>query len=124
MLRPASLPPTPVEDRSTLQDEQVVARVLAGETALFEILMRRHNQRLFRVVRSIVRADAEAEDVVQHAHIAAFTHLGQFAGEARFSTWLTRIGIREALRRTRRRDRLAEVNLDEPHVKESLMAAA
>lgn len=48
-----------------LSDEKVVARVLAGETAMFEIVMRRHNQLLYRVARSILRNDAEAEDVMQ-----------------------------------------------------------
>jgi RNA polymerase sigma-70 factor, ECF subfamily len=96
-----------------LDDEQVVARVLAGELALFEILMRRHNQRLYRIARSIVRNDLEAEDVVQQAYLAAYANLAQFAGVARFSTWLTRIGINEALARTRLRARRAEVELEE-----------
>ena len=53
--------------------------------------MRRYNQRLFRVARAIVRDDVEAEDILQHAYVSAFTHLHQFAGMAAFSTWLTRI---------------------------------
>ena len=61
-------------------DEDIVARVLGGETALFELLMRRHNQRLYRVARGIVGDDAEAEDVTQEAYVRAFQHLGQFAG--------------------------------------------
>ena len=52
-----------------LSDEEVVARVLAGETAMFEIVMRRHNQRLYRVARSILRNDNEAEDVMQDAYV-------------------------------------------------------
>ena len=92
-----------------MSDEEVVRRVEAGERALFEILMRRYNQRLFRVARAIVRDDAEAEDVVQQAYVNAFTHLGQFAGTARFSTWLTRIATHEALARIRRRGRYLEI---------------
>lgn len=88
-----------------LADEEVVARVLAGETALFEIVMRRYNQRLYRVARSILRDDAEAEDVMQDAYVRAFQHLNQFAGRAKFSTWLTRIAIHEALARVNRRHR-------------------
>ena len=93
-----------------MSDEDVVRRVAAGERALFEILMRRYNQRLFRVARSVVRDDAEAEDVVQQAYVNAFTHLEQFAGTARFSTWLTRITTHEALARIRRRGRRQEVD--------------
>jgi RNA polymerase sigma-70 factor, ECF subfamily len=85
----------------TLRDEDIVARVLAGETALFELLMRRHNPRIFRTVRAILRHDEECEDVMQQTYISAFLHLGQFHGSARFSTWLTRIAINEALRQGR-----------------------
>jgi len=92
-----------------LSDEEVVRRVAGGEPPLFEIIMRRYNQRLFRVARAIVRDDAEAEDVLQQAYVNAFTHLHQFAGTARFSTWLTRIATYEALARLRRRGRYVEM---------------
>jgi RNA polymerase sigma-70 factor (ECF subfamily) len=88
-----------------ISDEAVIARVRAGETDLFEVIMRRYNQRLYRVTRSIVRNDAEAEDVVQDAYVRAYTHLAQYAGEAKFSTWLTRIAVNESLRRLRHRGR-------------------
>jgi RNA polymerase sigma-70 factor (ECF subfamily) len=84
-------------------DAAIVVRILAGETSLFELLMRRHNQRLFRAARSIVRSDDEAEDVMQEAYVRAFTHLAQFEGRAQFSTWLTRIAVHEALGRARKR---------------------
>lgn len=90
-----------------------MARVLGGETALFEILMRRYNQRLFRVVRAIVQSDADAEDALQSAYLNAYTHLAQFEGGAAFSTWLTRIAINEALGRTRKRRRLGEIDFEE-----------
>lgn len=83
-------------------DEQVVARVLAGEKPLYEILMRRHNRRLFRVTRSILRDDLEAEDVMQDAYVRAYQHLAEFEGRAKFSTWLTRIAVHEAFARLRR----------------------
>ncbi len=86
-------------------DEAVVRGVLAGDTALFELLMRRYNERVYRAARAILRDDAEAEDVMQQAYVNAFTHLHQFNGSARFSTWLTRIAINEALARVRRRGR-------------------
>lgn len=101
-----------VEDRS-LTDENVVTRVCGGETALFEILMRRHNQRLFRTTRAILRSDSEAEDAIQQAYLSAYTNLGSFAHQAKFSTWLTRIAINEALARRGSSARRAEVELDD-----------
>jgi RNA polymerase sigma-70 factor (ECF subfamily) len=95
----------PAEWRA-LSDDEVVRRVLAGESPLYEILMRRYNQRLFRVACSILRDPAEAEDVMQHAYVEAYRHLDQFAGRAQFSTWLTKIAVYEALSRARRRTRL------------------
>jgi RNA polymerase sigma-70 factor (ECF subfamily) len=88
---------------SSLTDEEIVGRVLGGEAALFEIVMRRHNQRLYRVARGILRDDGEAEDVIQQAYVNAYFHLDQFGERARFSTWLTRIAVNEALARARRR---------------------
>jgi RNA polymerase sigma-70 factor, ECF subfamily len=75
--------------------------------------MRRHNQRLFRLARSVVRDDREAEDVVQEAYLRAFTHLDQFAGRARFATWLSRIALHEALARVRRGRRFAALPEEE-----------
>src|SRR5687768_14268386 len=92
-----------LEQWATLTDEQVVGRVLTGQTALFEILMRRYNERMYRVTRAIVRDDSEAEDVMQQAYVNAYANLRQFAGKARFSTWLTRIAVNESLARARRR---------------------
>jgi RNA polymerase sigma-70 factor, ECF subfamily len=94
---------------TALTDEQVVERVLAGDISLFEILMRRYNQRLFRVARGILADDAEAEDVMQEAYVRAFRELASFRGEARFSTWLTRIACHEALARARKRRRLVSI---------------
>jgi RNA polymerase sigma-70 factor (ECF subfamily) len=96
----------PVRERwGLLSDEQVITRVLAGETALFEVLMRRYNERLYRAARAILRDENEAEDVIQQAYVNAYTHLRQFDGRAKFSTWLTRIAVYEALGRARRRGR-------------------
>ncbi|HKF49100.1 MAG TPA: RNA polymerase sigma factor [Terracidiphilus sp.] len=86
-------------------DEEVVRRVLAGDLVMFELLMRRHNQRVYRAVRSILRDDAESEDVMQEAYVRAFEHLGQFEGRAQFSTWLTRIAVNESLKRLAARGR-------------------
>jgi len=91
-----------------ISDEEVVQRLRAGETGLFEVIMRRYNQRLYRVARAILRDDAEAEDVMQQAYVNAYRHLDQFAGRALFSTWLTKIAVHEALARARRKGRFEE----------------
>jgi RNA polymerase sigma-70 factor (ECF subfamily) len=99
-MQTALRPPT-----STPTDEQIVTRILAGETQLYELIMRRHNQRLYRAARAILRDDAEAEDVMQDAYVRAYAHLRDFEGRALFSTWLTRIAVHEALARSRERHR-------------------
>ena len=97
-------------------DAVLVARIVGGDLAAFEQLMRRHNTALFRAARAIVRDDADAEDVVQEAYIAAYRHLPEFRGEARLSTWLTRIVINQALARlrARRRDNVVALLDDRP----------
>src|SRR5512140_298408 len=90
---------------SALSDEQIVSRILEGEALLFEVLMRRHNQRLYRAARAILRDDREAEDVMQEAYVNAYAHLAQFDGRAMFSTWLTKIAVYEALARARKQGR-------------------
>jgi RNA polymerase sigma-70 factor (ECF subfamily) len=90
-------------------DQEIVDRVKAGDTALYEIIMRRYNQRLYRVARAILRDDAESEDVMQDAYVRAYQHLDQFAGRAPFSTWLTRIAVHEALARLRSRRRNSQL---------------
>jgi RNA polymerase sigma-70 factor, ECF subfamily len=91
------------EPAASLADEAVVARVCGGETQAFEVLMRRYNQRVYRTARAVLRDDGEAEEVMQVAWGKAFAHLRSFAGRARFSTWLTRIAINEALQHRARR---------------------
>ncbi|HET7784558.1 MAG TPA: RNA polymerase sigma factor [Myxococcales bacterium] len=88
-----------------LTDEQIVERVRAGEQRLFEVLMRRHNPQVYRAARSILHDDGEAEDVMQDAYVRAYEHLAEFEGRSRFSTWVTRIAIHEALARARRSKR-------------------
>jgi RNA polymerase sigma-70 factor, ECF subfamily len=78
-------------------DEEVIAQVLDGNRELYEVLVRRHTSRLYRAAVSILRSASDAEDVVQDAFVSAFQHLGQFAGRAKFSTWLTRIAVHRAL---------------------------
>lgn len=104
-------------------DEDLVARIVAGEHALFEILIRRHNQRLFRTARAILKNDSEAEDAMQDAYVLAYQHLRQFEGRARFSTWLVRITVHEALRRMReaRRFEPLDASADDGGTEDTIM---
>lgn len=88
-----------------LSDTELVARILAGQCELFEIVMRRHNQQLYRAARAILRDEAEVEDVLQQAYLNVFAHLEQFEARSQLSTWLTRIVINEACARRRRSQR-------------------
>ncbi|HEY0371970.1 MAG TPA: RNA polymerase sigma factor [Thermoanaerobaculia bacterium] len=85
-----------------LTDEEVVRRVVAGEQELFELLLRRYNQRIYRAVRAMLRDPEDAEDVMQQAYVSAYRHLHQFEGRSAFSTWLTKIALREASARNRK----------------------
>lgn len=113
--------PTPLtQPLPELSDGEIAARVLNGERELFELLMRRYNQRLFRVVRGIVDDSAEAEDVLQDAWVRAFEHLRSFRGEAQLSTWLARIAVHEALARLKRSRRFVGLA---PEAEEALPAS-
>ena len=113
-----------VARREEWSDEQIVGRVLAGETALYELLMRRYNRLLYRVARSILRDDAEAEDVMQDAYVRAYQHLGSFEGRAKFATWLTRIAVHEALARARKRSRFQAHDFSEEHIGDAMKPLA
>lgn len=90
-------------DYAALDDAALVACVMAGERDAFRLIMQRCNQRMFRVVRGVIRNEAEAEDVVQEAYVHGYEKLGSFRGEASLATWLTRIALNEAYGRLRRR---------------------
>jgi RNA polymerase sigma-70 factor (ECF subfamily) len=92
-----------------LSDAELIERVRAGASGDFEVLVRRHNQRLFRAARAITKTDDEAEDIVQQAWLDVFRHLGQFRGDAAFTTWATRITVNAAINHTRKRPVVAEV---------------
>jgi hypothetical protein len=87
---------------SDVEDAELARRIVARDEAAFELLMRRNNGRLFRAARSIVADDAEAEDVVQQTYLTAYATMARYRGDARLSTWLTRIALNEALARVRR----------------------
>jgi RNA polymerase sigma-70 factor (ECF subfamily) len=96
-------------DHDALGDAQLVALWKSGDEWAARTLIKRHNHRLFRTARGILRNDAEAEDAVQEAYVRAFTGLAGFRGDSAFATWLTRILINEALGRLRRRRPAAEL---------------
>lgn len=96
-----TVPITPFRDQLT--DEELVGRIIAGDHALFEILMRRYNQRIYRAVRAVLGSEEEVEDVMQQAYLNAYRSLHQYAGRAQFSTWLTRIAVNEAIARRGKR---------------------
>jgi RNA polymerase sigma-70 factor (ECF subfamily) len=90
-------------------DEELVDVARQGGENAVRALIKRNNQRLFRVARAIVRNDGEAEDIVQETYVRAFTNLETFRGDSRFATWLTRIALNEAFGRVRRRKPIAEL---------------
>lgn len=104
----------------SLTDAEVVGRVLAGERMLFEELMRRHNQRVYRTIRGILRSERDVEDTMQQAYLLAYAHLGEFAGASSFATWLTRIAINEALARLRKMERFSVAD-ETPDFSEDIM---
>ena len=93
-----------------LDDPALVERARRHDGAALRLIMERHNRQLYRVARSILGEDAEAEDVVQETYLRAFTHLDGFRGEARLATWLTRIALNQALERLRKRRPSVELN--------------
>ncbi|MFJ6328654.1 MULTISPECIES: RNA polymerase sigma factor [unclassified Rhizobium] len=90
-------------DLAALPDADLVVHARTGDEMAIRVLVQRHNRRLFRAARAIVRDDAEAEDIVQATYVHAFTHLDAFRDEAQLSTWLTRIALNEAIGCVRRR---------------------
>ena len=102
-----------VEDSRTLTDDEIVRCVRAGEVSLYELLMRRHNQRVFRLIRSVITDAKEAEDALQDVWVRAFEHLDQFAGRASFATWACRIALYESRSRVRRAKRFVALGEDD-----------
>jgi RNA polymerase sigma-70 factor (ECF subfamily) len=101
--------PAPLAITKDAPDAELAHRVRGGDTAAFEILMRRYNRTLFRTARAILRDDAEAEDALQEAYLQAYQAMGGWRGEAKLSTWLARIVANEALMRLRKQARRAEI---------------
>jgi RNA polymerase sigma-70 factor (ECF subfamily) len=96
-------------DPTTATGPELMAMVARGDPRAFEMLMRRHNQVLYRTARSIVKDEAEAEDIVQEAYLLAYRNAARFRGEASVATWLTRIVVNEAAGRLRKQRRRADI---------------
>jgi RNA polymerase sigma factor (sigma-70 family) len=101
------MPDAPHDADDEPSDIAIVRRARQGDEAAFELIMRRHNRRLFRATRGIVDDSAEAQDVVQEAYLRAFTRLESFREESTLGTWLTRIAVNAALDATRARGDLS-----------------
>lgn len=100
---------TGAKDPESYTDEQIINSILEGNTELFEILIRRYNQQLFRIIRGYLTNKQDIEDVMQTSYMKAFENLNQFRGEARFSTWLIRIAINETLKKKKGRDDISDL---------------
>lgn len=106
--------PQPYQSVAAPEDLDLARRAGTGDGDAFRAIIRRHNQKLYRLARSIIRNDGEAEDIVQETYVTAFAHLSSFRGEASLATWLSRIAINEALGRLRKRQRAQTVMLEAP----------
>ncbi|AXP79369.1 ECF RNA polymerase sigma factor SigW [Mariniflexile rhizosphaerae] len=93
-----------------IKESEVIKRILGGEKELYEILVRRNNQKLYRVIRGYLKDEAEIEDIMQDSYVKAFTKLYQFRLDSAFSTWLIRIGINESLARLKEKGKLYRLN--------------
>ncbi len=93
-----------------LEESEVIKRILCGEKELYELLVKRNNQKLYRVVRSYLKDEVEIEDVMQNSYLKAYSKLFQFKSDSSFSTWLIRIGINEALALLKEKGKLYYIN--------------
>ncbi|WP_299172709.1 RNA polymerase sigma factor [uncultured Allomuricauda sp.] len=92
-----------------LTDSEIIKRILAGERELYEILLRRNNQKLFRVIRSYLKDESEVEDIMQNTYLKAFEKLYQFKHSSTYGTWLIRIGINEVLARLKEKGKVVDL---------------
>src|SRR5881394_3057105 len=92
----------PGPDEGETSDTELLRRALGGDSSAFRLLIQKHDRHLYRIARSVLSDDHEAEDVVQETYLRAFTRLADFRGDAKFSTWLARIALNVAIRRRHR----------------------
>ncbi len=98
------------DQNAKLDDSGIISRILQGEKELYELLLRRNNQKLFRVIRSYIRDISEIEDIMQNTYLKAYEKLHQFRHSSEFSTWLIRIGINLALARLKEKGRYQNID--------------
>jgi RNA polymerase sigma-70 factor (ECF subfamily) len=96
---------SPPADAACLEDRALANRVAAGERGAFDLLMRRHNRRLYRVARAALRDEAEAQEALQEAYLSAYRGIARFRGDSTLVTWLSRLVLNECLSRLRKADR-------------------
>ena len=104
-----------------LEEKELIRRILVGEKELYEILVKRNNQKLYRIVRSYLMDEAEIEDIMQDTYVKAFTKLYLFKMESQFSTWLIRIGINESLARLKDKGRIYELKTPSGHLSTTIL---
>lgn len=93
-----------------IKEDTVIQRILGGEKELYEILVRRNNQKIYRVIRGYLKEESEIEDVMQNSYIKAYTNLHQFNLQSQFSTWLIRIAINESLAELKKKGKTLHLN--------------
>lgn len=94
-------------------DQEIIERILSGEKSLFEVIMRRYNQRLYRIQRSYISDEESIKDTLQITYVKIYQNLDSFRGDSLFSTWITRIAINEALRFLNKKKRISKLQLME-----------
>src|SRR5690606_28258719 len=104
-----------------LEENDIIRRILGGEKELYEILVKRNNQKLYRIVRSYLKDDAEIQDIMQETYVKAFTKLNLFKMQSQFSTWLIRIGINESLARLRDKGKVYDVSSPLDHLNNTIL---
>lgn len=119
-----TMPASAARDYAAMEDGALVACVRAGEREAFRQIVQRCNQRMFRVVRGVLHADADAEDVVQEAYVRAYERIDSFRGESSLATWLTRIALNEAYGRLRKRHDRVDIEQDEALLRASAQVLA
>lgn len=102
--------PKRAEHYTHLSDRNIIRKILNGESFLFTLLVRRYNDRLFRILRSYLSDEEAIKDTLQQTYMKAYEHLDSWRGNARFSTWITRIAINEALKHIKKRKRYSDLH--------------
>ena len=109
------------QHKSKLSDSEIIYRILNGEKELYELLLRRNNQKLYRVIRGYINVSDDIEDVMQNTYLKAYEKLDQFKHSSGFSTWLIRIGINEALATFRKNGKLKSVEFNQDQSNENFI---